>query len=55
LIHFDSEPGRGTRAMVLFPRALPEAPVQLSSSSVVSSSAILKTIPFQEEKKETEL
>ncbi len=55
LIHFDSEPGQGTRVMVLFPRALPEAPVQLSSSSAISSPAILKTNSFQEEKKETQL
>ncbi len=55
LIHFDSAPGQGTRVMVLFPRALPEAPVQLPSSSAISSSAILKINPFQEEKKETQL
>lgn len=50
LIHFDSAPGQGTRVMVLFPRALPEAPAQLPSSSAIS-----QINPFQEEKKETQL
>jgi two-component system, cell cycle sensor histidine kinase and response regulator CckA len=50
LIHFDSAPGQGTRAMVLFPRALLEAPAELRSSSAISAFT-----PMKAEKKETQL
>jgi signal transduction histidine kinase len=52
LIHFESEPGRGTRAMILLPRAFPSAdPNSLDSST--PDSATPPAMPSHEVKKES--
>jgi signal transduction histidine kinase len=52
LIHFESEPGRGTRVMVLLPRASPSAdPNLLQNSSPDSGTS--STAAFHEIKKES--
>jgi hypothetical protein len=56
LIHLESEPGRGTRVMILLPRAGPSAdPVSLDTAnrSASSGSGTLAATQFQEIKKES--
>jgi two-component system, cell cycle sensor histidine kinase and response regulator CckA len=50
LIHFESEPGRGTRVMILLPRAFPSADLTASDTQVANTTS---TTTFQEIKKET--
>jgi signal transduction histidine kinase len=52
LIHFESEPGRGTRVMVLLPRASPSADANLLQNSSPDSGAS-STAAFHEIKKES--
>jgi signal transduction histidine kinase len=52
LIHFESEPGRGTRVMVLLPRASPSADPNLLQNSSPDSGAS-STAAFHEIKKES--
>jgi two-component system, cell cycle sensor histidine kinase and response regulator CckA len=52
LIHFESEPGRGTRAMILLPRASPSADSDPLETATPDSRAPSST-PFQEIKKES--
>lgn len=52
LIHFESEPGHGTRVMILFPRASPAADPKLQETSGPDSEAVSPT-PFQEIEKES--
>ncbi|HWW16665.1 MAG TPA: ATP-binding protein [Candidatus Dormibacteraeota bacterium] len=54
LIHFESEPGRGTRVLILLPRAFPSGdPNSLDPST--PDSATPPPTPFQELKKESPL
>jgi two-component system, cell cycle sensor histidine kinase and response regulator CckA len=52
LIHFESEPGRGTRVMILLPRASQSADSDLLDTANPDSRAP-STTPFQEIKKES--
>jgi two-component system, cell cycle sensor histidine kinase and response regulator CckA len=52
LIHFESEPGRGTRVMVLLPRASPSADPNLQKTSSPDSGAP-STAPFKQIEKES--
>jgi two-component system, cell cycle sensor histidine kinase and response regulator CckA len=52
LIHFESEPGRGTRVMILLPRASQSADPDLSGADHPDSRTASAT-PFQEIKKES--
>ena len=52
LIHFESEPGRGTRVMILLPRASQPADPDLRDTANADSAAPSPT-PFQQTKKET--
>jgi PAS domain S-box-containing protein len=52
LIHFESEPGRGTRVMILFPHATPSADARLQDPAVSDPGAASAT-PFQEIEKES--
>src|SRR5580704_4174159 len=52
LIHFESEPGRGTRAMILLPRASQSAESQRMDTANPDSGALAPT-PSQEIKKES--
>jgi signal transduction histidine kinase len=52
LIHFESEPGRGTRAMILLPRASPSADPHHLDTANPDSCASLPT-PLREIKKES--
>ena len=52
LIHFESEPGRGTRVMILFPRASQSAAPDLSGADNPDPEKPSVT-PFQEIKKES--
>jgi signal transduction histidine kinase len=52
LIHFESEPGRGTRVMVLLPRASPSTDPNVLDIAASDSRAPLPT-QFQENKKES--
>jgi signal transduction histidine kinase len=54
LIHFESEPGRGTCAMVLLPRA-PQCAHPDFLETVSPDSRALPVTPFQDTKKETHL
>lgn len=54
LIHFESEPGRGTRAMILLPRASPSADSNPLDTANPDSRAPSQT-PFPEVKKESHL
>jgi two-component system, cell cycle sensor histidine kinase and response regulator CckA len=54
LIHFESEPGRGTRVLVLLPRASQLANTGLLET-VSPDSPVLPPTPFQEMKKESRL
>ncbi len=54
LIHFESEPGRGTRAMILLPRASPSPDSNCLATSNPDSRTPIPT-PFQEIKKESHL
>ncbi len=50
LIHFESEPGCGTRVMILFPRAFPGASVTISDTPAANATS---PNMFQKLKKET--
>jgi len=52
LIHFDSEPGRGTRAMILLPRAMQPADPEFCQTATASSGSAAQE-QFQEIKKES--
>ncbi len=52
LIHVESEPGRGTRVMILLPRASPSADPNVLETATPDSGAHSPT-PFQENKKES--
>jgi len=52
LIHFDSEPGRGTRVMILLPRSSPAAYFETTHTATSDFGSALAT-PFQENEKET--
>jgi two-component system cell cycle sensor histidine kinase/response regulator CckA len=52
LIHFESEPGRGTRAMILLPRAFPSADPNLLDTAS-PDSATPPAMPSHEVKKES--
>jgi signal transduction histidine kinase len=53
LIHFESEPGQGTRAMILFPRVPRTADSDSSGKTEPKLQAISR--PLQEVKKESHL
>jgi signal transduction histidine kinase len=49
LIHFESEPGCGTRVMILLPRASPAAgPDVQEAATAISNSGTISATPFQE-------
>jgi two-component system, cell cycle sensor histidine kinase and response regulator CckA len=51
LIHFESEPGRGTRVMILLPRASQSAVSDLSEAEAANpDSGALSPTPFQDKK-----
>jgi signal transduction histidine kinase len=52
LIHFESEPGRGTRVMILFPRSSPAADLKATDTAISDFGSPLPT-QFQENEKET--
>ncbi len=52
LIHFESESGRGTRVMILLPRASPSADPNLLDTATPDSRALPPTL-FQENKRES--
>jgi signal transduction histidine kinase len=52
LIHFDTEAGRGTRVMILLPRALPEADTEFCATAAPDSGTAMHE-HFQEIKKES--
>jgi two-component system, cell cycle sensor histidine kinase and response regulator CckA len=52
IIHFESEPGRGTRAMIFFPRSAESADPKSPGAADPDSSRTPRT-PFQEAKKES--
>jgi two-component system cell cycle sensor histidine kinase/response regulator CckA len=54
LIHFESEPGRGTRVMILFPRSSPSTESGLPDTANSDSGAPSAT-PFHEIKRESHL
>ncbi len=52
LIHFESEPGRGTRVMILLPRAFPSTGLTVPDTATSDPDNPLPT-PFQDNKKES--
>jgi two-component system cell cycle sensor histidine kinase/response regulator CckA len=54
LIHFESEAGRGTRVMILLPRASPSADFNVQDTATSASGVSVPT-PSQENKKESHL
>jgi signal transduction histidine kinase len=52
LIHFESEPGHGTRVMILLPRSSPAADPNLLDTAPPDSGSPSAT-PFQDSKKES--
>jgi two-component system cell cycle sensor histidine kinase/response regulator CckA len=52
LIHFESELGRGTRVMILLPRASPSADPSADTTTAIPDSGAHSPIPSQEIKKE---
>jgi hypothetical protein len=53
LIHFESEPGRGTRVMILLPRAIESA--DRTAGILQTNSEAPSVTPLQETKKDKRL
>jgi hypothetical protein len=49
LIHFDSEPGRGTRALILFPRALEPTDPNSCDTPIPSAGPLVQQQSVQQE------